>query len=206
MFAYCGNNPLTRVDTQGQFWNIASGAILGGVISGLSQIIANYVTGEDLCSGVVAATAAGAVSGALAASSVKLAGQIVGNALISGFSEVVNQYNEYKNNPSEFNWGTAVGSVALSTGLGAVAGAIGGSGARAPGSNYRVALDNADNVATKVASKVYSNSTTPAKLLYHADKMLSAARKSTVVTTSARFFAGAQVAQYGMAGWKEFIG
>ena len=205
MFAYCGNNPVSRADTGGEFWDLATGALFGGLISGISQIVTNVVTGTEWSSGVLTATVAGAVSGALAASTVGRVGQIVGNALISGVSEVINQYNNYTNNPSEFDYLSAAGSVAVATGLGAVAGAIGGEGARTPGSNYRLALDNADDVAAKVASKVYSNPATPAKLLNHANKMITAAGNSTVIITAVRFFAGAQVAQYGMAGWNEFI-
>ena len=184
---------------------MAAGVAMGAAISAITQIVTNLITQEAWYSGVGLAAAAGAISGGLAASGIPIGGQIVGNALISGVGEAINQYNNYTDNPSEFDFWVAAGSVVVATGLGAVAGAIGGSGARAPGSSYRIALDNADEVAAKVASKVYSNSATPVKLLYHANKMVSAAGNSTVITTSARFFAGAKVAQYGMAGWKEFI-
>ena len=40
-FAYCGNNPLSRIDDEGEFWNIVIGAALGGIFELGSQLISN---------------------------------------------------------------------------------------------------------------------------------------------------------------------
>ena len=39
LYAYCDNNPVMRVDTTGQFWNIAAGAIIGAGISAGVEIL-----------------------------------------------------------------------------------------------------------------------------------------------------------------------
>ena len=206
MFAYCGNNPISRTDSSGKFWNIAAGAFIGGIIGAATQIVTNIVTGNDWNSGVVLAASAGAVSGALSASSIKKAGQIIGNAVISGISEGINQYKSYKNAPSSFSWEKAVLSVGAATVLGGVAGAIGGDGARAKGSAYSLALDNLDDTTARVASGIYSNPNTGAKLIARANSAVFSTGKSATINTSIRFFVGSKVAQYGMATLNEIMG
>ena len=45
MFAYCGNNPVSRTDPSGQFWGIAIGvALVVGLIASLSGCSANQKT------------------------------------------------------------------------------------------------------------------------------------------------------------------
>ena len=204
MFAYCGNNPVARADNSGNFWNIVAGAVIGSAISVATQIVTNVVTGNKWSSGIGLAAISGAVSGGLAASGVPLVGQVVGNAIISGVSEGVNQYKVYKDDPSSFSLGNAALSIGTATILGGVAGAIGGKGARAPGSSYKWALDNLDDVTRQVASKSYSASTS-AKLLSRAQGLVGAVGRSTTIETSLRFYAGAKVAQYGMALLNELI-
>ena len=65
MYAYCGNNPVSRKDDGGEFWNIAAGAVIGGALSVTIQIVANLATGEKWSSGVLmaAVTGAGAIGG-----------------------------------------------------------------------------------------------------------------------------------------------
>lgn len=46
LYAYCDNNPVIRIDESGKFWNIATGAIIGGLISGASQALDNIATGK----------------------------------------------------------------------------------------------------------------------------------------------------------------
>ena len=199
MFAYCGNNPVYRTDEGGDFWNLAAGAIFGGAISAISQVVTNAVTGNDLGAGVATAFIAGAISGALSASSVKKAGQIIGNALISGISEGINQYKNYKENPAEFNMGKAILSVGTATFLGGVAGAIGGDGMRSKGSKYALALENLDETSMRVASGIYNNPSTKAKLIARATGTVIGTGTSATITTSIKFFVGAKVGQYGMS-------
>ena len=122
LYAYCGNNPIIRVDSEGNFWNIVAGAVAGAVISAISQVITNVATGNEWSSGVVLAAAAGAVSGGLAATGLGKTGQMIGNALISGVSEAVNQAIQCKNDKEDFSLKKAAISVAAATISGAVSG------------------------------------------------------------------------------------
>ena len=40
MFAYCGNNPVVRTDSEGEFW-VAIGAAIGAIIGAGMQMYAN---------------------------------------------------------------------------------------------------------------------------------------------------------------------
>ena len=71
-FAYCGNNPVVRIDDQGQFWNIIGAiaivvttTIVSGVIGGLQEV----ANGGSFWTGA----ASGAVSGAIASAPAALA-------------------------------------------------------------------------------------------------------------------------------------
>ena len=74
-FAYCDNNPVSRSDDGGEFWNLAAGAVIGAAISAVSQVVGNVASGEHWSNGVLVATASGAASGALAAPGVGRLGQ-----------------------------------------------------------------------------------------------------------------------------------
>ena len=63
MFAYCGNNPVSRKDDGGEFWHIVAGAVVGAVFGAASeftsQLINNMVSGEGFDWGAIAISAAG---------------------------------------------------------------------------------------------------------------------------------------------------
>ena len=66
LYAYCDNNPVSRVDDQGQCWDILIGAAVGGAIGVGSTLINNYIMGEETTTAdIVGAFTAGAVNGAL---------------------------------------------------------------------------------------------------------------------------------------------
>ena len=68
LFAYCGNNPISRADSGGQFWNIVIGAAVGALVSGLTTAIDSYVTTGSIDWFQVGISAAvGAISGGVAA-------------------------------------------------------------------------------------------------------------------------------------------
>ena len=63
MFAYCGNNPVIRIDVSGEFFF----TILGAAIGAISGAIDSYVMGgtaEDIAKGALAGAVSGAISGA----------------------------------------------------------------------------------------------------------------------------------------------
>lgn len=151
LYAYRDNNPVMRVDSTGEFWNIAAGAIIGGAISAATQIAANVISGEKWSSGVLMATVAGAASGALASTGIGLTGQIFGNAGISAASEVASQLKDGN---------TDISSIAINAGImavvGGISGAIGGPGIRSKGTAYKKSIDTLNSVKGNV-SKALSN-------------------------------------------------
>ena len=188
-----------REDKGGHFWNIAAGALLGGIINGFSQVITNLVTESEWNSGLLGAFVTGAASGALAASGVVAKYQAIGNAFIAGASEFANQRDAYMKNSEDFNLGKAILSVASSAFFGGVSGYMGGDGVRAQGTDYKYALDKLEYVTERVKNNVYSNSSTVVKLLSRGKAMVYATGKTATIQTSIKFYAGAQLSQYGMS-------
>ena len=70
VFAYCDNNPLNRVDEDGECWNIIIGGIVGGIVSGASTIVNDAIMGRETTVGsvlesVIVGVIAGGVSAAI---------------------------------------------------------------------------------------------------------------------------------------------
>ena len=107
-YAYVGACPTNRKDSDGFFWHIAIGAIVGGLVGAIGSVASQLIEHKgdfakiDVGEVIVAGTA-GAVSGVLAATGVGVAGQIVGNALISGAENIANQtILDESNRPFDF--------------------------------------------------------------------------------------------------------
>jgi RHS repeat-associated protein len=47
-YAYCGNNPINRVDKDGEFWLQLGGAVLSGGIDYVGQVAGNITAGQSL--------------------------------------------------------------------------------------------------------------------------------------------------------------
>jgi RHS repeat-associated protein len=139
LYAYCDNNPVMRVDEDGEFWNIAAGAVIGGLIGAGTELITQAVTskGKIDWKGVVLAGVGGAAGGALAATGAVRGLQAVGNAVISGFSEAYSQVRSGNKNVKSILKNAAVSAV-----IGGVSGWMGGDGIRAKGSSYRKASES----------------------------------------------------------------
>ncbi len=60
LFAYCGNNPVSRADSDSGFWNTIIGAVAGAVVGGISAAI----MGTDINAGIVSGAINGAITGA----------------------------------------------------------------------------------------------------------------------------------------------
>ena len=60
-YAYCGNNPINRKDSAGTLFFTAIGALVGGVIGGLSAMF----NGEDIIAGAAGGAVTGGIMGAL---------------------------------------------------------------------------------------------------------------------------------------------
>ena len=68
VFAYCDNNPLNRVDEDGECWDIIIGGIVGGIVSGASSIVNDAIMGRETTVGsVLMSVGAGFAAGMLTA-------------------------------------------------------------------------------------------------------------------------------------------
>ena len=56
LFAYCDNNPVTRVDEDGEFWGAITGAVIGAITGGINAFLEK--------DNVLAGVGIGALSGA----------------------------------------------------------------------------------------------------------------------------------------------
>jgi RHS repeat-associated protein len=125
LFAYCDNNPISRLDSEGDFWNIIIGAVVGAFVGAVVSIVAQVATGSRVDVGKVLVSAgAGAISGGFAASGIGLTGQVIANTIIGVSSEIADTYID-KGKPTIYDIGKAVfiGGV-----TGAITGRIGNRG------------------------------------------------------------------------------
>ena len=124
MFAYCGNNPVSRADDGGEFWHIVIGAAVGAAIGALVTGVTSYYTdGQVDWTAVGLSALSGAASGALAATGAGIGVMIAGNAAISMAENAATQVIE---NEGFDNFD--VGSMLIDGAIGAAFGAIGGPG------------------------------------------------------------------------------
>lgn len=129
LYAYCGNNPVMRTDSQGtnwwtDFWNSLAGKIIGTIL-----VVAAIVVVSVLTAGVGSAVA-GALGGGLIASIVggAVGGAVSGLIFGAGFS-IINQgaSNGYAN----IDWGQVGIDAAIGAASGAILGAAFAAGGRA---------------------------------------------------------------------------
>ena len=114
MFAYCNNNPVCAADHNGQWFTLVIGALVGVG----TQLLSDALTGSTSS---IVDYASAAISGAFAASGLGAAGSIVANAVLGGATYLANcNVSGESANAVDFM---------LSTAVGGLAGAIGGSGA-----------------------------------------------------------------------------
>lgn len=96
LYFYCDNNPVMRVDEDGEFWHIIAGAVIGVVAQYIGDVFYNAVSGKEgvdilvPSSSLVDYIAAGA-SGALAATGIGAIWSRVANAAIDGTAYLANQ-------------------------------------------------------------------------------------------------------------------
>ena len=124
LFAYCGNNPVSRADVAGEFWHIVAGAVGGALVGGIAQVASNLITGHSWSDGIGSAMLTGAAGGALAASGVGLIGSIAGNAGIAMMGNAAKQVVKNRG----FNDFNAY-DMLIDGAIGAFSGFVGGKGA-----------------------------------------------------------------------------
>ena len=98
-FAYCDNNPVSRTDGSGEFWHVAAGAAIGGLLNSAEDIydlVKAYRGGNEneikqgwVCVGISFAT--GAISGALSMTTIGVVGSRVANGALSFVEEMVKE-------------------------------------------------------------------------------------------------------------------
>lgn len=145
LFAYCGNNPVSREDPNGGFWItarlMAVGGLIGTAISAVSSIVTQQrLTGTVNWKSVGVAAATGFVSGAVAASPLGIKAQQVAGGVIGGLSYVADCYANDK--------AMKLDEAILSVGMGSISGRIGG-----PGANEKMVLSNAAKSAKQTIAR-----------------------------------------------------
>ena len=145
VFAYCGNNPVSREDPNGDCWTtvgiIAIGGLIGTAISTVSSIVTQRaLTGTVNWKSVGVAVATGFVSGAVAASPLGAVGQQVLGGFVGGLSYIADCYVNDK--------AVKADEALLSVGMGVVSGRIGGAG-----TNEKMVLTNAAKSAKQTIAR-----------------------------------------------------
>ena len=126
-FAYCGNNPAIRKDSEGFLFHLIAGAIVGVAVQGIFDIAFGVMEGKTLqeiyrdISLVDYASAA--IGGALAATSISSAGSVFANAVIGGATYVGNCKRNHEK--------VSMVQLGFATLIGAGSGKIGGKGINA---------------------------------------------------------------------------
>ena len=123
LYAYCDNNPVTRVDDDGEFWNYVIGGVVGAIVGGVVAGVTSYLNdGKVDLASVVINAAVGAISGVVAASGL---GAIAQAGITAGFSGLGNFVDQAQSKGIE---NVNLGEVATSTVLGGLT-SLAGTGA-----------------------------------------------------------------------------
>ena len=184
MFAYCGNNPVSRGDDGGEFWNVVVGAVIGAVVNtAVSYITAKMADEEFSWADAAVAFASGAITGAVAATGLGMLGQAsVGFAVGFGGS-VVNNLLEGEN--------VSLGTAAINGVAGFVGGLIGGDGIRKIGGKLDIAKKALDSATALKNSGAKMVRNTVTKNLKKAAANYADVYTEQSLITLGRFYAGA---------------
>lgn len=123
MWAYCLNNPLIYEDSQGKIGVLGTlliGTAIGAAFGFIGNCITNLIAGNNILDGWALATISGAASGLLATSGLGVAGQAIGNAIISAGTNIYQQ----SQSGDSFDWL----QFGLETAGGFISGLAGGKG------------------------------------------------------------------------------
>ena len=176
MWAYCLNNPLIYEDSQGKIGILGTlliGTAIGAAFGFIGNCITNLIAGDNILDGWALATISGAATGLLATSGLGVAGQAIGNAIISAGANIYQQ----SQSGNSFDWL----EFGIETAWGFAGGLLGGAGvlSKVPGSE----ITNAS------FGSIIDKSFTP-----NSEKVLSR------LCTSARISATVTVTKSGMSG------
>ena len=65
LYAYCGNNPVTRIDEDGESWSVVIGAVVGAIIGGVLGGLTANENNQNILIGVITGATLGATTGAI---------------------------------------------------------------------------------------------------------------------------------------------
>ena len=123
LYAYCDNNPVMRVDSDGEFWNTVIGALSGAIIGGISAAL----FGTDVWAGIASGAISGGISGLALDIAIATGGTgIVAFSLVvtvSGLGSSLGSYVNQRMNGTEFE-DIAWGAVVIDGVWGAIGGAL----------------------------------------------------------------------------------
>ena len=103
VFSYCENDPVNRVDTEGDFWwfTAAIGAAIGAVVSGVKQVVSNVMSGDNWYNGLAGAVVGGAVEGGIIGGTGNVAVAECAGAVAGA---VTNEAISYVSGEKELTW------------------------------------------------------------------------------------------------------
>lgn len=120
MFAYCENNPVLRIDPQGEFFFAIIGAVVGAVCGAVEAAI----KGEDILAGAAGGAVSGAITGAAAdiiavtgGTAVVAAGVMAGAGAIGALAEnatkaaITGDGIDWKETGKDMFWGATFGGL-----------------------------------------------------------------------------------------------
>ena len=198
-FAYCDNNPTSRSDDGGQFWNIVAGAVFGGLVSGITSAYSSYTdTGKIDWGDVAISATVGAVTGGVAASGLGPVAQAGVSALASASGSVASSWRTHTGKWTAKAVAKAAGKAALNGAVGAIASIAGSalgkttSGLAAKGENAVFRVKRGIGCFTKRQAK---------NLVRYGRKMINTARGISSVMGTAATWRFSTVSNYLISKW-----
>ena len=131
LFAYCGNNPVSREDDGGKFWHIVIGAAIGAAANAASKIVENLFDNNpetDWNDGLGLAIVTGAVTGGVAVTGLGPAVQMAVNAAATAIEGLPDVVKDIKNGKNVY---ATLGGYAFDVGISAVTSYSPGLGSKA---------------------------------------------------------------------------
>ncbi len=167
LFAYCDNNPVTRKDDEGQYWNIVTGALIGAAINTTMAYITAMAAGTEFTlKDALIAAGSGALSGALAATGAGQFLQAIGGAIIGATTSAVDDITHGRHIDAK--------RLSISAGIGFVGGMLGGHGIRHKDGSLMKAKSTMDKLAQlsgKGVKKAVTQATSHYETVYALESM-----------------------------------
>lgn len=156
MFAYCCNNPVSRVDSEGTFFNTIFGTIVGGI----TAVVTRDKDAETWQQAMVRGATTGLIAGAALDFSIATggAGAILIATLGGAVAGGLDSYWEQKNHGSSVNWGKVAIDATVGGAMNTLFGAYGRSPNNHVGKTAKEVIgaiwrNTKESVTTKIAGK-----------------------------------------------------